>query len=56
MLKVWTATVHGEAEPRALEHLSVRWLGVHELDDVPWLPADAPLVEALRPLLLLPPK
>ena len=39
-------------EPRALEHLAVRWLGADELDSVPWLPADAPLAAALPPHLV----
>ncbi|BCJ25980.1 hypothetical protein Asera_00880 [Actinocatenispora sera] len=38
-------------EPRALEHLEVRWLAADELDSVPWLPADAPLAAALAPHL-----
>jgi 8-oxo-dGTP diphosphatase len=50
VLKVWTARVVA-GEPVALEHSELRWLGASELDDVPWLPADAPLVELLRPQL-----
>lgn len=42
--------VDGEA-PRPLEHAELRWLGVDELDSVPWLPADAPILAALRPRL-----
>jgi 8-oxo-dGTP diphosphatase len=38
-------------EPRALEHLEIRWLAADELDSVPWLPADAPLAAALAPHL-----
>jgi 8-oxo-dGTP diphosphatase len=34
-----------------VEHADARWLSVDELDDVPWIPADAPLVAALRALL-----
>jgi 8-oxo-dGTP diphosphatase len=51
VLRVWTAALDGHGEPRPLEHLAVRWLGVQELDEVDWLPADAPLVEKLRDLL-----
>jgi 8-oxo-dGTP diphosphatase len=29
-------------------HTGLRWLAADELDDVAWIPADAPLVEALR--------
>ncbi|WP_376771417.1 (deoxy)nucleoside triphosphate pyrophosphohydrolase [Micromonospora polyrhachis] len=50
VLKVYAAQlVHGE--PRALEHAELRWLTVDELADVPWLPADVPIVAALRPLI-----
>ncbi|WP_425412592.1 (deoxy)nucleoside triphosphate pyrophosphohydrolase [Micromonospora halophytica] len=52
VLKVYTARLlHGD-EPRALEHSAMRWLSAAELDTVTWLPADAPIVAALRPLLL----
>ncbi|GAA4631320.1 NUDIX domain-containing protein [Actinoallomurus vinaceus] len=47
VMRVWTATVvRGEA--RALEHSELRWLAEAELADVPWLPADVPVVEAVR--------
>ncbi|MGW0436353.1 (deoxy)nucleoside triphosphate pyrophosphohydrolase [Micromonospora sp. NPDC003197] len=50
VLKVYTAQlVYGE--PRPLEHAELRWLTVDELADVPWLPADVPIVAALRPLI-----
>lgn len=46
-LRVCTATLTaGEPTPR--EHDRLRWLGCDELDDVAWLPADVPHVEALR--------
>ena len=38
-------------EPQLVDHDAHRWLGVDELDDVPWIPVDAPLVEELRQLL-----
>ena len=51
VLKVYAARLlHGE-EPQALEHAALRWLSADELDCVTWLPADAPIVAALRPLL-----
>jgi 8-oxo-dGTP diphosphatase len=51
VLRAYTATlVDGEA-PQPLEHAELRWLGPDELDSVPWLPADAPILAALRPLL-----
>jgi 8-oxo-dGTP diphosphatase len=50
VLRVWLAKlVHGE--PRALEHRSLRWFTASELDSVPWLPADAPIVAELAGLL-----
>lgn len=51
VLRVWTARLI-EGRPRALEHLALRWLGPHELDDVAWLPGDLPVVDAVRPHLL----
>ncbi|MFB4312860.1 (deoxy)nucleoside triphosphate pyrophosphohydrolase [Actinomadura sp. 21ATH] len=50
VLRVWTAAIV-EGEARALEHLALRWLGPAELYDVAWLPADLPIVEAVRPHL-----
>ena len=49
VLKVATAgLVDGEPVPRAGEHDAVVWLRSGELDDVDWLPADRPFVDALR--------
>jgi 8-oxo-dGTP diphosphatase len=50
VLRVWTATIIG-GTPRAVEHRAIRWLTAGELDDVPWLPADTPLVAELREVL-----
>ncbi|MCP3784321.1 (deoxy)nucleoside triphosphate pyrophosphohydrolase [Micromonospora sp. A3M-1-15] len=51
VLRVYLARLlHGD-EPKALEHSELRWLSAAELDAVPWLPADVPIVAALRPLL-----
>lgn len=51
VLRVYLARLlHGD-EPKALEHSELRWLSATELDTVPWLPADVPIVAALRPLL-----
>jgi len=45
LLRVWFATLLDDSPaPQALEHRSLRWLAVDELDSVPWLPADAPIV------------
>ncbi|MFI0410960.1 (deoxy)nucleoside triphosphate pyrophosphohydrolase [Actinomadura sp. 3N508] len=46
VLRVWTARIV-EGEPRALEHLALRWLTQNELYDVPWLPGDLPVIDAL---------
>ncbi|GAA3944470.1 (deoxy)nucleoside triphosphate pyrophosphohydrolase [Actinomadura viridis] len=51
VLRVWTAGITA-GEPRALEHLALRWLGPDELYDVEWLPGDLPVVEGIRPHLL----
>lgn len=52
VLRVYLAELIGDAEPVALEHRELRWLSVDELDSVPWLPADEPIVRALRAHLL----
>ena len=46
LLRAWTAVVTA-GEPTALEHAELRWLAEDELDSVPWLPADRPIVTAL---------
>jgi 8-oxo-dGTP diphosphatase len=50
VLRVWTARIVA-GTPRPLEHRSLRWLSAGELDDVPWLPGDVPIVDELRRLL-----
>ena len=37
-----------DGEPALVDHDEHRWLAVHELLDVPWIPVDLPLVEQLR--------
>lgn len=46
VLRVWRAELVS-GEPQAIEHRSLRWLGPDEVDSVPWLPADAPIVAEL---------
>lgn len=41
-----------DGQPRAIEHLALRWLGPDELDTVTWAPADLPLLSAVRRCLL----
>lgn len=50
VLRVWVARVCA-GEPRAVEHLAIRWLTAEQLYDVRWLPQDLTLVDLLRPLL-----
>lgn len=50
VLRVYLATLL-KGQPAPLEHSEIRWLAKDELGDVPWLPADAPIVEALRRFL-----
>lgn len=38
-------------EPVLVDHDAHRWLGPDELTDVPWIPVDLAVVEALRPFL-----
>jgi 8-oxo-dGTP diphosphatase len=38
--------ISGEPSPR--EHRELRWLAPDELDNVPWIAADRPLVDRLR--------
>ena len=45
-----TRLLEGEPQPRA-DHDALRWLGPDELNEVDWLPADRPLLPALRELL-----
>ena len=51
LLRVFAVTLAGGDPPRALEHTAIRWLGADELDSVPWLPADQPIVRELPALL-----
>lgn len=50
VLRVWLAELVSGV-PQPLEHASLRWLSAEELDSVPWLPADAPIVAELARIL-----
>lgn len=50
VLRVYAATLL-KGVPQLIEHAELRWLGPDELDTVPWLPADAPIVAVLPELL-----
>ncbi|MEU7902745.1 (deoxy)nucleoside triphosphate pyrophosphohydrolase [Actinoplanes sp. NPDC049118] len=51
ILRVYAVTLLNGDRPRALEHSAMRWLTAGELDSVPWLPADKPIVAELPRLL-----
>jgi 8-oxo-dGTP diphosphatase len=51
ILRVYLARLLDGQRPQALEHAELRWLSRDELFSVDWLPADAPIVASLRPLL-----
>jgi 8-oxo-dGTP diphosphatase len=51
VLRVYAARLLDGGAPRPLEHAELRWLAADQLDTVTWLPADAPIVAALPPLL-----
>ena len=51
VLRVFAVRLLEGDQPRALEHTSMRWLAPDELDSVPWLPADQPIVAELPALL-----
>lgn len=49
VLRLYAAST--PAEPTALEHDDLRWCGAGDLDALPWIPADRPLLAALEPLV-----
>ena len=49
-LRVWWARPAGGAAA-ALEHAELRWVRAGELEDLDWIPADRPLLPAVRRLL-----
>ena len=51
VLRVFAVTLLDGDVPRNLEHSAMRWLATDELDSVPWLPADRPIVAELPVLL-----
>ena len=53
VLRVFAVRLLDGDQPQALEHRSMRWLAADELDSVPWLPADQPIVAELPGLLAL---
>jgi 8-oxo-dGTP diphosphatase len=51
VLRLYTASLVGDAEPVAVEHSAVKWVGGAELAELPWLEADLAYLPALRTLL-----
>jgi 8-oxo-dGTP diphosphatase len=50
VLRVWSGRVVA-GEVRAVEHAELRWVRAEDLDALPWLPADLPLLPDLHRLL-----
>ncbi|QUQ69109.1 (deoxy)nucleoside triphosphate pyrophosphohydrolase [Kutzneria sp. CA-103260] len=51
VLRLYTATLADDAEPVAVEHSAVKWIGVEEFDALPWLEADLAFLPDLSRLL-----
>ncbi|MDP9390366.1 MAG: (deoxy)nucleoside triphosphate pyrophosphohydrolase [Actinomycetota bacterium] len=52
-LRLWRARI-ASGRPVAHEHAQVRWVGAGELDALEWIPADRPLLPAVRSSLAHP--
>ena len=50
-LRVWWGRVEPGGEVTAHEHRELRWLAADELESLDWIPADRPLLPAVRALL-----
>ena len=50
-MRVWAALLADGGEPVASEHAALRWVAAEELDGLDWIPADRPLLPAVRALL-----
>ncbi|ANU27130.1 (deoxy)nucleoside triphosphate pyrophosphohydrolase [Planococcus versutus] len=37
-----------EGTPQLTEHIAIKWVNVHELDQLAWAPADIPAIEKLK--------
>ena len=53
-LRVWSGRVRPGSEVTAREHSELRWLTADELESLDWIPADRPLLPAVRALLARP--
>ncbi len=50
-LRVWSAHVAAGGQLTAHEHAELRWLTAEQLEELDWIPADRPLLPAVRALL-----
>ena len=50
-LRVWWARLEPGGELTAHEHSELRWVAAEELEALDWIPADRPLLPAVRALL-----
>ena len=48
---MWSGRVRLGGEVTAHEHSELRWLTADELESLDWIPADRPLLPAVRALL-----
>ena len=53
-LRVWWGRIERGSEVTAHEHSELRWLAADELESLDWIPADRPLLPAVRALLARP--
>jgi 8-oxo-dGTP diphosphatase len=51
LLRIYRASLVGDASPHPHDHADLRWLTAGQLGSVPWLPADQVLIPSLRQLL-----
>lgn len=51
VMRVYLARLVDDAEPQLLDHDRHRWLTLAELDDVPWIEVDRPVLAMLRTVL-----
>lgn len=53
VLRVYVCEAPPDGEPALVDHDAHRWLSADELDDVAWIPVDAPVVAALREMITI---
>lgn len=52
-MRVWLAEPHDPSHgpSRGFAHVSVRWVSLDDVEELPWLPADLPILRAIRTLV-----